>query len=367
MSLITSEIINNLGIITLNAERSLNALSQPMVDQIQVLLDQWRSNDTIHCVFLQGSGEKAFCAGGDIREMRQGIEEQAAIDPTQIPQKCKTFFIAEYTLDYTIHTYSKPIVVWGDGIVMGGGLGLLAGASHRIVTERSLLAMPEISIGLYPDVGASFFLNQMPSAYGLFLGMTGARINGADAHYLGLADYVLPSFVKQQLIEKLTQLDPKLDINKQLKESLTAFELKDKTTSQAEANRLAIESFEQVSDVLTFQQTIEKLAKNNAWIDAGYQIFKSGSPSSAAVIFRQLQLNKGKSLAFAFQTELNLSCQCAMHPDFPEGVRALLIDKDKNPQWTPALLEEISQEWIDGYFYPLWTADQHPFKDWDKI
>ncbi|MTG98225.1 MULTISPECIES: enoyl-CoA hydratase/isomerase family protein [Myroides] len=366
MNVILSEIKNHIGIITLNSERSLNSLSLEMVEGILTLLDKWKQDDSIKSVFLQGSGEKAFCAGGDIRQMRQAIIEQQKIDPTQVPQKCADFFEKEYLLDYTIHTYAKPIIVWADGIVMGGGLGLLAGASHRIVTERSKLAMPEITIGLYPDVGASYFLNQMPSAYGLYLGMTATRFDGADALFLNLADYHIDAAHKQALLQDLTQLSwsntPSEDIDLLLQKHSS----KDIPTSQAQENESIIQEFESVKDTLAFSELLQKHACENTWVNAGYQIFKSGSPSSAFVIFKQIKDNKGKSLEQAFKSELNLSCQCSIHPDFPEGVRALLIDKDLSPKWQPSSLDKVSPEWVESYFTPLWLENEHPFKDLGK-
>lgn len=155
MDLILTEIKNKVGFITLNSEKTLNSLSLPMIEQLGAVLKMWELSDEVVCIFLQGAGEKAFCAGGDVKKLHDAIVEQREIDPKKVPQECLDFFSKEYKVDYAIHTYPKPVIVWGSGIVMGGGIGLMVGASHRIVTEKSKLAMPEITIGLYPDIGGT--------------------------------------------------------------------------------------------------------------------------------------------------------------------------------------------------------------------
>ena len=174
-----------IGIATLNAPGTLNGLSLAMVDALAAKLDAWAGDSGLVLVVLRGAGDKAFCAGGDLHALYAGMREagvggRAAVDPLSIPY-AREFFAREYRLDYQIHAYPKPILCWGQGIVMGGGIGLMAGASHRVVTETSRLAMPEIGIGLFPDVGGSWMLARAPGASGRFLALTGASINAADA------------------------------------------------------------------------------------------------------------------------------------------------------------------------------------------
>src|SRR5690554_4655998 len=190
---------HKIGIATLNSERSLNALSLAMIDALEPQLEAWANDDSIVCVWLEGAGEKAFCAGGDIVAMYKAAKDL----PKEPVAEVVDFFTREYRLDYRIHTYPKPIVVWGDGFVMGGGLGLMIGASHRIVTERSRLAMPEISIGLYPDVGGTYFLSRLPEGMGLFLGLTAAQVNAPDACWLGMADFALNAEQKESGLHAL--------------------------------------------------------------------------------------------------------------------------------------------------------------------
>ena len=197
-----------IGMMTLNAEKTLNALSLEMIDLMAEQLAAWSTDDNIAMVFMQAAGEKAFCAGGDLQNLYQSmLTHHASAEKNDIranPYACD-FFNREYRLDYFIHTYPKPILCWGHGIVMGGGIGLMAGASHRVVTEKSRLAMPEIGIGLFPDVGGSYFLNRMPGKLGLFLALTGAMINAADAKFTKLADYAIAQVDKASVLEKLLQ------------------------------------------------------------------------------------------------------------------------------------------------------------------
>lgn len=358
MNLINTEIKNKIGIITLNSEQTLNALSLPMIEELQAVLEDWKTSEEMACIFIQGAGEKAFCAGGDVRRLHDAIMEQRKVDAAKVSQDCFDFFSKEYQVDYAIHTYPKPVIVWGSGIVMGGGIGLMVGASHRIVTEKSKLAMPEITIGLYPDVGGTWFLNKMPSAYGLYLGLTGARLDGADCKFLGLADYYMETSAKESVLNALEKADWEgdryaivSDLLKYISESAVIPE------SQAAAHASFIQKFEGVTMLKEFREILTAYPEKDEWINAGIKSFEAGSPSSAHVIFRQLNQGKNLNLQEVFRSELNLSCQCCIHPDFAEGVRALLVDKDQSPKWYPATLEEVTGGWIDSYFVQLKAED----------
>ncbi|MGH1516639.1 enoyl-CoA hydratase/isomerase family protein [Chryseobacterium sp. JK1] len=354
MSLILTEIKNKVGIITLHSEKTLNSLSLEMIEELKVVLDSWKISGDVACIFLQGAGEKAFCAGGDVRKLHDAIIAQRSIDAAEVPQDCLDFFSKEYQVDYSIHTYPKPVIVWGHGIVMGGGIGLMVGASHRIVTERSKLAMPEITIGLYPDVGGTWFLNKMPSAYGLYLGLTGARLDGADCKFLGLADYYIESSSKEAILDTLFKTEWNGSPHKTVSNILENIS-KDMVIpeSQASMHQSFIQQFEGVESLNEFREILIHQKDKDEWINNGIKSFVAGSPSSAHIIFRQLKEGKDLSLEEIFQSELNLSCQCCIHPDFAEGVRALLVDKDMSPKWTPVTLDDITEEWVDSYFYEL--------------
>ncbi len=367
MSLILTEIKNKVGFITLNSEATLNSLNLEMIEALTATMAFWKNSSEVACIFIQGAGEKALCAGGDVRQLYDNIIEQRKVDATQVPAGCFDFFSKEYALNYDIQTYPKPIVVWGHGIVMGGGIGVMVGASHRIVTERSKLAMPEITIGLFPDVGATWFLNRMPSAYGMYLGLTGARLDAADCRFLGLADYYIESTAKQEVVGALLQASWTTEVANQIDEILV--NLAKKYTlgvSQAEAHQSFIKQFEQVKTVDEFHAILENCSEKDSWIETGVQSFIKGSPSSAHIIFKQLQDGKSYSLEQVFQTELNLACQCCIHPDFAEGVRALLVDKDQSPKWQPATLEDVTSDWVEGYFKPLWTKENCVLKNLGK-
>ena len=354
---------HGLGHIILNAESSLNALNQVMAEELLEILAEWENNSEVSCIFLEGAGERAFCAGGDIKNLYQALKQKdhEGINPT-----CLKFFITEYTLDYKIHTYSKPIITWNTGITMGGGMGLMNGASHRIVTQTSLLAMPEISIGLYPDVGATYFFNKLPPGAGLFLGLTGARLNAGDALTLGLSDFFLKTQTKEILLKNLIEMswDLKREANDQKISSL----LKDLSTNELPLpwTKDYLPFFEKLKDITSVSEFINlcKSFPASEWFHKSMDTFFKGSPMSASIILHQLQLGRGLSLKEAFQAELNLSVHCSLKPDFVEGVRALLIDKDQNPQWSPPSLDEITQDEVACHFIPLWVANEHPFDNW---
>jgi enoyl-CoA hydratase/carnithine racemase len=357
---------SGLGSITLSSEKTLNSLTVPMIDELHAVLKQWKEDENIACVFLQGAGEKAFCAGGDVRRLYDAIVEQRQKDPKKLPQDCLEFFTREYQLDYEIHQYPKPIVVWADGIVMGGGIGLESGASHRIVTEKSKLAMPEITIGLYPDVGGTWFLNNMPRGFGIYLGLTGTRLNAADCLYLNLADHFIPSTLKPEVITRLQEASWENDNDS---DAGTVTDILNSISSGhqmpvplAQPHQSFVAKFHEISSVNAFRELLLNHPEKDEWITAGVKSFESGSPSSAHIIFEQLQRGRNLSLEEVFQSELNLSAQCTLHPDFAEGVRALLVDKDQAPKWQPATLAEITNSWVESYFMPLWSDEEHPLK-----
>ena len=197
-----------IGIATLASEKTLHAISLEMVSLLTPQLQRWQADPGVAMVLLQAQGEKAFCAGGDLQQLYRSMCEHHASperEDIRANRYAAEFFEQEYRLDYLIHSFAKPILCWGHGIVMGGGIGLMAGCSHRVVTERSRLAMPEITIGLYPDVGGSWFLARMPGKTGVFLALTGANLNANDALFAGLADYRVAQSAKQSVIDALLE------------------------------------------------------------------------------------------------------------------------------------------------------------------
>ncbi|WP_339879372.1 enoyl-CoA hydratase/isomerase family protein [Pseudidiomarina gelatinasegens] len=357
-----------IGVATLNSEKSLNALSLPMIQLMQPKLKQWADDDAIACVFFQGAGEKAFCAGGDIVAMYKAMQAK----PGVLVDEVADFFSQEYRLDYAIHTFPKPIVLWGHGIVMGGGMGLMNGASHRIVTERSLLAMPEVTIGLYPDVGATHFLNQMPDGCGLFLGITGAHMNAADALYLKLADHFIASTSKDDVLAGLREVkwgDTAALNQQKVTDVLNGLSLRDSShrpAGQVEGHQRIIKKLTAGADIESVVAAIVNDKTDDKWLAKARQTLAAGCPMTAHIVWNQLQHGTDLSLADCFRLELTLSVQCAMRGDFAEGIRALLIDKDKQPKWQHASVAEVSAEEVDGFFTSPWSADEHPLAQLGK-
>ena len=352
-----------LGVITLDAPKSLHALNLDMIRAIDGALLRWMDDASIACVVLQSSTDKAFCAGGDVRSLRTAVAEQPGVVPN--PQAL-AFFAEEYRLDHRIHTYAKPLLVWGGGIVMGGGLGLMAGASHRVVTESTRIAMPEITIGLFPDVGGSWFLGRMPGRSGLFLGLTGAAMNAADALFVGLGDYFLQQDAREPVLAALAQASWQTDpqANRQQLDRLLrgmAAPASLLPVSEVRTNFDAIASLTQAPTLPEVVAAIAAYAGEVAWLQKAAHSLAKGAPSSAALVWAMRERTRHLSLAQVFQLELVVAVQCCAHPDFAEGVRALLIDKDGAPQWQPASLEQLGEAYLNEYFQAPWTA--HPLAD----
>lgn len=347
------------GIATLNAPAALNALSPPMVAALAAQLARWAADPQVAGVLLQASGDKAFCAGGDLRHMHTALVGGSG-DPVAAVQD---FFSTQYALDHAIHTYPKPLLCWGHGIVMGGGLGLVAGASHRVVTPGSRLAMPEVSIGLYPDVGGSWFLGRMPGRIGLFLALTGAPLNATDALFCGLADHALPHADKGAVLQALAQAPWTQDaqhnrahLSRLLAQQAAAAPL------PASPVRTHFDQLQQLmagDDLLDIDARLRSLQTDDPWLASAAGTYAQGCPTSAALAFALWQRCRHLSLADVFRLEHTVSLGCCAHPNFAEGVRALLVDKDRNPRWSPARLADVTPAWVAAHFQPRYPGT-HP-------
>lgn len=352
-----------IGVATLNSEKSLNALSLAMAEKLLPQLKKWAEDDKVACVWLQGAGEKAFCAGGDIVAMYKAMQAE----PGKLVEEVENFFTQEYQLDYFIQTFPKPLICWGDGIVMGGGMGLMNGASHRIVTERSLLAMPEVTIGLYPDVGGSYFLNRMPENKGLFLALTGANFNAADALYLKSAEGFIEHQYQEEVLDALADTawstgvadnhERVLDLLKGFTDRCAA----NIPAGNVEAAAAEIDALCQAGDDVAVIEAIANAESDNTWVQKAAAALKAGSPLSARIIIEQLRRTHGASLKEVFKGELALSTQIVRGTEFAEGVRALLIDKDRNPAWKYATAAEIPAEELARMFESPW--EESPLAD----
>jgi len=356
-----------IGIATLNAPRTLNGFSLPMAYLLQQQLTRWAQDDQVAMVVLQGAGEKAFCAGGDLHSLYQAMRAYTAAGHTDIRQNtyAAEFFAVEYRLDHAIHHYPKPLLCWGHGIVMGGGLGLMSGASHRVVSERSRLAFPEISVGLFPDVGGSWLLNQVPGRAGLFLALTAAPLTAGDAIYAGLADLHIAEQRRSAVFEALLQVawgTDAADNHTRLDHLLQSF-ASDAPTGPLLANAALLDTLCQGDDLETIVERIAALQTDDPWLQGAQKAQAAGSPGAARLAFELHRRAATGTLADAYRMEYIAGLHCAAHGDFAEGIRALLIDKDRTPRWNPPHLAEADAAWAEAFFLSPWPADQHPLAD----
>ncbi|WP_406828286.1 enoyl-CoA hydratase/isomerase family protein [Microbulbifer sp. ARAS458-1] len=348
-----------LGKLTLNLPKALNALNLDMIDILAAQLDAWEQDESVGCIWIDGAGEKALCAGGDVVALHR---ESGSYGEQGASRFVQDFFTHEYRLDYRIHTYSKPIVVWGNGIVMGGGIGIMSGASHRIVTESTRMAMPEITIGLFPDVGGSWFLNRMPGRTGLFLGLTGAQFNGTDALYCGMADRLLPSDAKQALIDKLAVLEfagGDQQDHARVSRAVQSLEL-GAADHPAPNLREHYDVIQQLTDAATLPEVYRDIvgySGEDPWLQRAAKTLKAGCPLTAWIVWEQLRRARHMSLAQVLQMELALAMNMCSNGQVKEGVRALLIDKDRNPQWQPAQIDEVTAEQVEACFVEPWEGE----------
>lgn len=358
----------SIGVVTLDNPSSLNALTYNMLQQLKVQLEHWQSDRSIVCVFLQGAGEKAFCAGGDVRTM---YHEMKSGSDAEIEKFCTQYFTLEYQCDYLIHTYKKPIIAWGDGIVMGGGMGLFMGASHRLVTDKSRLAMPEVTIGLYPDVGGTWFLSRLEPGIGLFLGLTGASVNANDAMTAKMAEHFLLSEQKNELLQKLTQLNWLENSEHRALISDLLVNVSQPVMSQIPVGHL-IPYYSQIkaacsqAELSSVVQQIDEIESvegvEDKWLLNAQNSLKNGSPITAHICFRQVMQYHSLNLAECFRLELTLSVRSSTLGEFKEGVRARLIDKDGQPNWKYRSIMQVDTSVIDALFQSLWTEHTHPLR-----
>ena len=309
--------------VTLNRPKALNALSYDMIRGLADWLDAWERDARVQTIVLRGAGDKAFCAGGDVRALHASITGNGN-------DAHRDFFEREYALDFRIHTYPKPVVAIVDGIVMGGGMGLAQGAALRLVGERTRMAMPETMIGMFPDVGGTYFLSRCPGELGTYLGLVGPTIHAADAIYCGLADaYIGPA---APLEPTLAALRPAID-------------------RHFAADR--------VSYILA------SLANESApawrdWAVRTREALDKRSPTLLAVTLEALRRAATMPLEDCFRMELDLVRATIAHGDIVEGIRAQIIDKDNTPRWNPERIEQVTRSAVERFFAPRESAQDHP-------
>ena len=324
-----------LGLITLNRPKALNALTRDMCLAMKAQLDSWATDAAIKAVAIRGAGEKAFCAGGDIRAL---YESGKAHTPYALE-----FYRDEYILNAAVKHFPKPYVALMHGINMGGGVGVSVNGSHRVAAESLTFAMPETGIGLFPDVGGSYFLPRCPGQIGMFLGLTGARLKTPDAIYAGIATDFVPSSRWDTLIQALADgTDPGTAIAAAKDTVPDTFLLEHRAT----VDRIfALGSVEEILSALD--------AEHEDWTDDTAKTIRSKSPTSLKVAFAQIR--KGKSLEFddCMRMEYRMVNRIVAGHDFYEGVRAVIIEKDNAPRWQPFDLSAVTQADVDAYFAPL--------------
>jgi enoyl-CoA hydratase len=324
------------GMIVLNRPRALNAVTHGMVQAIASALDAWESDPAVTRVVVTGAGDRAFCAGGDIRQLYE-------LGKAGRHAEALAFWREEYILNARIKRYAKPYVAIVDGIVMGGGVGLSLHGSHRVAGDRYLFAMPEVGIGFFPDVGATYALPRLPGQAGLWLGLTGARIRRADAVALGLATDAVPSAALPGLVDALAAGDPV--------DAAIAAAAVDPGPAPWSADRDVIDRAFAAADIGAILAALD--ADGSPVASELAATMRTKSPTSLVLALRQLR--SGASLGFeaAMELEFRIVSRMVETADFYEGVRAVVVDKDQAPRWSPAAVADVTPGMIDRYFAPL--------------
>lgn len=329
----------HIGLIILKRPRSLNALSLPMLKALEEQLLLWQRDEGIHAVVVQAEGEKAFCAGGDVRWL---YEAGLAKNPEQLQ-----FFWHEYRLNHFIHQFKKPYIALMDGLTMGGGVGISLHGSHPVATERFVFAMPETGIGFFPDIGASYLLAGCPGQTGMYLGLTGHRLNAADALALGLVKNTVASKDLPEVLRSLIHCDLSSDAHQRVSACLQAFAMP-VSKAPIEDQRLAIDSCfarDSVEEIMAALKTRE-----DDWAAAVGRDLQQRAPLSLKVTLLQIKKAKFLSMGECIKMDYCLVNHFMRDSDFYEGIRALLIDKDKSPHWQPESLALVSEAKVADYF-----------------
>lgn len=334
---------NGVLILTLNRPEALNSLNLNMVSTIYEHLKKGETDSSVKVVVINGSGDKAFCAGGDIKTFYKAKSDE------KIKRSAVDFFEEEYKLDEYIYNYPKPIIANLDGIAMGGGIGLTFGAQFRVVTESTRWAMPEINLGFFPDVGAGFFLNQMRDYIGLYLALTGKMVSGKDVLYANAADYLISSSqideCMKTIIEKMNY--NKDTVNEQIIEILEKYKLDYKMSELEKTEKIITKHFKHDS----IEQILSSLKNDKSeFSQKHYRLLNEKSPVSLKVILKQLEYCKEKTISETLEIDRILVSNFLNHNDFYEGVRSVLIDKDSNPRYEHLTLEEVSATFVNSFF-----------------
>ncbi|TAH36570.1 MAG: enoyl-CoA hydratase/isomerase family protein [Alphaproteobacteria bacterium] len=332
-----------IGHIVLNRPTALNSLNLEMIQSIHEALDEWSRDPNIVAVLIEGAGTRAFCSGGDIRLMHTKRGDFAF---------GYEIFRSEYTLNHKIHEYPKPYIAIMNGVTMGGGIGISVYGSHRIVVDSTKFAMPECAIGLFPDIGASWFLQKAPGKIGIYHGLIGTPMNAADALYSGMATHYLTAEELHHFKHKLFSIREAKDVDVLL------------SGSGRPPMESGLEKMRQQIDDHFSYDSVEKIYRHLGRSEWGKEIkavMDRNSPTSMALTLEAFRRAAGKSLREVLKTDLLLSQQCLRRDEFYEGVRAAVIDKDRNPKWQPASITEVSEKEVAEFFKPIPGIDLDVF------
>lgn len=360
---IQTEVRNHIAHIILDRPKALNSLSLDMIRTITEALLAWKEDESVRAVVIRSTSERALCAGGDIRFFYD--------NGTKTPQGgsalLEDFFTEEYALNHLIHFYPKPYIALMDGIVMGGGMGVAQGGEDnrmRIVTERTKMAMPEVNIGLFPDVGGGYFLSRTPGQIGTYLGVSGETIDAAGALYAGLADLFLPSEQLPVLLE-LLGMTTEADVRAAIRNFAAPFqERMNPAQSVLAQQRARIDRHFAHDDV---KKIVASLADDdeNPFAKKTLDVIAKRSPLMMCVTLAQLRRGAMLSVADCLRLERTMVRRCFEHGEVLEGVRALVVDKDNAPRWNPATLEEVDAAMVERFFQSAWPQHAHPLRQLD--
>ena len=359
---VMTEVSGHTGIITLNRPSALNSLTLDMVRTMSSALLSWRDQADIHCVLVRSSSEKAYCAGGDIRFFHQKGKATA----TEGAALIEDFFTEEYALNHLIHHYPKPYIAFMDGVVMGGGMGIAqAGpaARIRVVTERTKMAMPEVGIGLFPDVGGGHFLSRANGQLGTYLGVTGEMIGASDALYAGLADVFVPA-VELPALQALV-ISTSAD---SLRDAIARFAAAFASQANPASSRLSgmRESIEKHFSCNSIPELMTSLSSDSSeFAVKTLELMRKRSPLMMCVTLSQLRRAAAMAIGDCLRMERTMVRRCFEHGEVIEGVRALAIDKDHTPKWNPATLAEVTPAMVERFFESAWPAYAHPLRALD--
>ncbi|MDA8561719.1 enoyl-CoA hydratase/isomerase family protein [Gammaproteobacteria bacterium] len=327
----------NIGLITLNRPKALNALNHSMYNALSYNLKIWEGQPSIKAVLIKSSSSKAFCAGGDIKS----VYERTFSGDNNVEQ----FFVDEYSINRLVFHYPKPYIALLDGITMGGGAGVSLHGSHCIATENMSFAMPETSIGFFPDVGGSYFLSRIPNKIGVYLGLTGCKISYKDAYHIGLINYIISSNMQVELMQEL--LDSEIPNMQSVTKIITNYII---TPPPSDLMNYKDEIFKCFSHK-SIEKIFYSLGVSSEWSQNILALLKTKSPLSLKVTLEELK--KGEFLDFdaCMSIEYKIMHEFLKSNDLFEGIRALIIDKDKNPQWQPNSISEINDNYILNTFF----------------